>query len=89
MSSNIPSETIIELVRRALNSPKGIEIPFSSPGQATHWRQRYYKVRTRVTKDNTNAEWLTLSAYIPPENPNVVQLIPTDAHIDMMQVREL
>ena len=89
MSSNIPSETIIELVRRALNSPKGIEIPFSSPGQATHWRQRYYKVRTRVMQGGANTEWGTISAYIPPENPSVVQLIPTDAHIDMMQVREL
>lgn len=89
MTQHIPSETIVALVERALNSPRGIEIPFNTPGAAIHWRQRYYKVRASMTKQDPSTEWRTLSAYIPPEKPTVVQLLPTDSQINMMEVRDL
>jgi hypothetical protein len=87
--AHVPSEVILQLVARALNTERGIKIPFSTPGAATHWRQRYYKVRAKVLKDDPTSEWRTLSSIIDPENPNNVLLIPTDSQINLMEVTEL
>lgn len=90
MRDNIPSEAMIAIVNRALNSPNGIELPpFATPGAAIHWRQRYYKVRARLVKNDPAHEWRTMSCVIPSDRPNIVQLRPADTFIDEEGIKEL
>jgi hypothetical protein len=89
MTEHIPSEVIVELVYRALRSEKGIRIPFKSPGAATYWRQRYYKVRAKILRADPTSEWRTISSLIDTENPCNVLLVPTDSQINMMEVTEI
>ena len=89
MSAHLPSETIHLIVEKALNSPRGIEIPFETPGDAIYWRQRYYKVRALILKKNPESDWRTMSSYIPKDKPNVVRIVPTDSQINIEEITEL
>lgn len=88
-SQHIPSEAIYKIVSRALNSERGISIPFKSPGEAIYWRQRYYKCRATILKQDPTSDWRTLSAFIPHDNKCVVHLVPTDSQINMEEITDL
>jgi hypothetical protein len=82
----IPSEAIVELVRRALNSPRGLRIECESTGQAIYIHQRYNTVRSEIVKRDPDSEWRTLQMR---REENVLFLEPVDAHILRLNISEL
>jgi hypothetical protein len=82
----IPSEAIVELVRRALNSPKGIRIDCESAGQAINLHQRYNTVRASIIKRDAESEWRTMQMR---REENVIFLEPVDAHILRLNISEI
>lgn len=97
MAEPIVSEAMLRLVTKALNTEKGIRIEFPSYGAAVNYRQRYYKVRARVLKQQPDSDWNTLSCIIEnavqakrePEKPCWLMFIPVDAQVDNFKVEEI
>lgn len=86
MKKIIPSEAIVQLVNRAMNSPNGIRITCESEGQAINFLQRYNSVRSEVVKKDGASEWRTFQMR---REDNVLFLEPADAHILRLQIDEL
>lgn len=85
--NTLPSEAIIEVATRALNSPKGIAIgPFESEGQAIYWAQRFNAVKAKQIKGNPNHEWRTITCKRVGAK---VLLQPVDAHILDLSIEEI
>lgn len=82
----IPSEAIIALMTRALNSPNGIKIECESSGQAVHIHQRYNTVRAAMTKQDPNHEWRTMQMR---RDGATLLIEPTDAHLLRLKITEI
>jgi hypothetical protein len=82
----IPSEAIITLVNRALNTPNGIRITCESEGQAVNIHQRYNTVRSTIVARDRESEWRTLQMR---REGAVLMLEPVDSHILRLQIDEL
>lgn len=80
------SAAIIEIVDRALNSPKGISIDFVEEGKAIHWLQRYHTVRSGVVKRDPGSEWRTLTGR---RVGSVIFLEPLDQHVLSLEIKEI
>jgi hypothetical protein len=98
----VVSEAMDGLVRRALNSERGIGIRFPNQGLAINWKQRYYTVRKNIVKSDPSSEWRTLTCIAEPATkeilcsscgsaftPWIVKLIPNDAHVADYDIEEL
>lgn len=86
MRKVIPSEAIVALVTRALNSTNGIKITCESEGQAIYIHQRYNTVRSDIVKRDPESEWRTLQ--MRREGATLL-LEPVDSHILRLQIDEL
>ena len=86
MNDPVASETMEQLVRRALNSERGIAIDFKDSGKAVHWRQRYYMVRKKMLKSDPASDWRSLTAVL---DGSKVKLIPVDAQLNDLEITEL
>ncbi len=85
--NTLPSEAIVEVATRALNSPKGIAIgPFETEGQAIYWNQRFNAVKAKMIKNHPNHEWRTLTCRRVGAK---VLLEPMDAHILDLPIEEI
>lgn len=84
--STIPSEAITQIVTRALNSARGIEIVFDSERQATHFRHRFYAVRRAVLKTDPQSEWGTLSCI---KEANRIRIVPAESDVLALDIKEL
>ena len=82
----IPSAAIVEIVRRALNSERGIKIAFPTEGQAIHFHQRYNIVRAEVVKRDPASEWRTLQMR---RDGHELLLEPLDSHILRFDITEI
>jgi hypothetical protein len=86
MNNDVPSETMIALVTRALNTENGLEIQFPSDGAATHWRQRYYKVRARILREQPDSDWRSLTCL---KVGTCLRLVPVDSQLKEYVITEL
>lgn len=85
--STVPSEAIVEIAARALNTTKGIAIgPFPTEGDAIYWAQRFNTVKATQVRNNPQHEWRTLSCR---RDGLRVLIQPVDAHILDLPIEEL
>jgi hypothetical protein len=84
------SEAMIQIVSRALNSPRGISIAFPSEGAAINWRQRYYTIRKGVVKNDPASEWRTLTCVVhESDGKYFILLVPSDEQVLQYDITEL
>lgn len=51
-SSTLAYPDIRDILAKALESPNGLKLTFDSPGQAVYFRQRAYRYRNLLQKEN-------------------------------------
>jgi hypothetical protein len=79
------------IVRRALNSERGIRIRMPSHGAAINWRQRYYGCRKVVVqREGPQSEWRTLTCALEEiDGAWWCKLVPNDAQLLGFEIEEL
>ena len=84
--STVPSEAIIEIATRALNTPRGISIEFPTEGAAIYWSQRFNTVKAKQIKGDPAHEWRTLSCR---REGNLVLIQPADAYVLDLPIKDI
>lgn len=82
----ITSEAMADIVRRALNSPRGIKIEFETEGAAINFHQRYNSVRRNEVRRDPASEWRTMQMR---RVGMTLFLEPADSHVLKLKIEEI